>query len=346
MEKRTIVKKDQGLISISDDFVSDRFKYNLKIDNMPNISFIDENRNKNIDKATLKSIKIAVSNVVDFMVKHENFNDISLAALILKISSSRNEAMNSVNYILNKYASSKSNYYETNGKKYDNIAVIEKAKQENPDFLLSVYIKRILIAYFKFNVLGPKSVNINYLENSKIAGTSMDILLNQVGEYFPENSKQSGIYDLSKKIFSGLIDIVFEEKQTHLCWEYCKNSSPLTCPKIHDKIKKPIENYEFIKGGYQTFKSDGKLDSFTVTKCDLYEKKEPKIYSPNEMRAIRKKRENLRMLYFGTNTVEEAYVLQEDLRSSNSIGIIRGSRPTSKQLQLMRKQIESKNQDK
>ena len=111
-----------------------------------------------------------------------------------------------------------------------------------------------------------------------------------------------------------ILDKLAQEKENyHLCFS-CSLNCVVNCRKVLDKKKQIISNYDFITGGYQVFNDEDEIDRFVVTDCDNYvpEVKKGKP-TKEEAKRIKKAREDLKMLYFGTNTYEEACIKQIEM---------------------------------
>lgn len=97
----------------------------------------------------------------------------------------------------------------------------------------------------------------------------------------------------------------------HLCWNECANATPLKCKKIYDKKKQTIDNYEFITDGFQIIKGNNKVDRFHVSGCNYYEKEpEKEKLTADLIQYYNDIKRNIAMLYYDTDTVEEADELQ------------------------------------
>lgn len=103
---------------------------------------------------------------------------------------------------------------------------------------------------------------------------------------------------------------------THMCWGnrdglgVCKHACALECQKVHDERKKSIDQYGFITDGYQTIKSNKKLDKFVVTGCKNYESSPNKKLTAEDKARIKVAKRAIRTLYFGTETSEDADIEQ------------------------------------
>lgn len=102
-------------------------------------------------------------------------------------------------------------------------------------------------------------------------------------------------------------------RKVHLCWQ-CGCASPLGCEKVADIIKGSIDKYPFISNGYQVFDEDGRLDEMVVTGCDNFVPERSVYLSKFERAKIQQAKDNLSMLYFGVNSVEEARRLKKEKR--------------------------------
>ena len=96
----------------------------------------------------------------------------------------------------------------------------------------------------------------------------------------------------------------------HLCWKDCSNAYVNKCPKVADIKKKDIGSYDFITDGAQIVEEDGTVDTFIVTGCDLHDVSTKK---PLKGAEAKRAKDSLRMAYFETTTVEEAYIIQKEL---------------------------------
>ena len=101
--------------------------------------------------------------------------------------------------------------------------------------------------------------------------SGMKDVFDVMNEHFYETSFESGVYDLSSKVCSNVIESIYNSNSIHLCFQDCENACPNKCPKINDEHKKNIANYDFIVSGYQVIKDDKILDKFVVSNCLRYE---------------------------------------------------------------------------
>lgn len=136
-----------------------------------------------------------------------------------------------------------------------------------------------------------------------------------------------------------LVEEIKNSSDKHLCWLDCKNASPLTCPKVEDIKKKSINMYDFIKDGAQIINEKGKLTDFLVYSCTNYEKSENKEPTTKQKQRLRKLKAALRMVEFNADSVEEAYVIQNDLLKRGAIKNPQGYMPEDEVIQ----KIKSKN---
>lgn len=206
--------------------------------------------------------------------------------------------------------------------------IIEEKVKELPELTASVTIKSLISNYFRNMILKLGKDRVEKLEKIKLNGHSIEEILKMLGEQFPEESKANGIYNLFKKVLNDTIDEVFDELQIHLCWEYCTNACITLCQKVNDLPKNNIGTYDFITDGYQTFDEKGNLDKFVVTGCTNYKKSQPKKIPLEE---IKRRKNNLIMMYFDAESVEEAYKEQERLILKGELKNIRGKLPSAKE---------------
>ena len=125
----------------------------------------------------------------------------------------------------------------------------------------------------------------------------------------------------------------------HMCWEYCENASANKCEKIKDLPKKYINEYPFISDGYQVIDNNGNVASFTVSSCNNYQKVKEREKTAEEKARIRKIKEGLRIAYFETLTLDEAYLKQAELYARGEIKNIRGKKPNDKEIALIKRRI-------
>ena len=132
---------------------------------------------------------------------------------------------------------------------------------------------------------------------------------------------------VSEVEYTSELEKTLEDNNCHLCWDSCANVNPNVCPKICDKYKKYINRYDFITDGYQIVDGDGTIKSFVVSGCKKYEQEPPREkLTAKESERIRKLKENFRTLYFGADSIEDAYIIQESLEKRGLITNIRGKK--------------------
>lgn len=193
------------------------------------------------------------------------------------------------------------------------ISCIETTMDTNFDLAISTFIKKLVSIYFENIILNLDNDTLNKLEYLKLKGYSFEQVIFNICEQFNQTFYDNGVYELSKRIFYDVLDNIYERKQTHLCWEGCKNAHPLQCKKITDRIKSRISEYEFITDGYQEIDKAGNIDKFIVSGCKNYEKESEKILTIEQKERAKKAKEALMLHYFDAETIEEAWVIQHDL---------------------------------
>lgn len=105
------------------------------------------------------------------------------------------------------------------------------------------------------------------------------------------------------------------ERECHLCMD-CANAYPSKCQKISDRLKKPYEEYGFIKAARQTFDENNNVLDFAVKKCDNYEYVEPNTNvsrDKKKLKELKRLRGAIAAYYFETSTADEAYLIQAEL---------------------------------
>lgn len=131
--------------------------------------------------------------------------------------------------------------------------------------------------------------------------------------------KENGV-TTSTQINNEEKEIIQNEDVEHLCWQGCANGYASKCKKIEDKIKKEINEYDFITDGYQIINDEGQVETLVVTKCDNYvnEKEARKKTSIAEKIKLRNA---LMMAYFDETSIEEAISLQQELINRGELTI-------------------------
>ena len=150
--------------------------------------------------------------------------------------------------------------------------VLNESLKENKDTVYFLVLKKTIDEYF------------NRITNKLDIGT-LEVLLDSVRDNNIEEVLQllnislddindENLKNICYKLLVNSISGSKQAKEKHLCSMNCDNLSPLTCPKVYDIEKRFIEEYDFIKSGYQIYHEDEDdeliLDSFVVTDCDKY----------------------------------------------------------------------------
>ena len=126
----------------------------------------------------------------------------------------------------------------------------------------------------------------------------------------------------------------------HLCWD-CKNACAARCLKVADVNKvgfdKNPERYPAIKKAFQIRDSKKGIIKMIVGECENFANDEAK--TPEEIAKGKQALENIYCLEFGTNTIEEARVIQKEqfdkgLSYGNRAGIL-----TDKEYQAYKRQV-------
>lgn len=158
----------------------------------------------------------------------------------------------------------------------------------------------------------------------------------------------TNISTISSEDFDAIIDcyeqpaikLNYLSEGNHLCGN-CVCGHPDKCSKIADRTKKVLSGYEFIKDGYQVVDKTkdrngltrNDLVKFVVTKCDNYAYEEAKEISLEKLKMLK---QELKKAYFGTETYDEAQVLQYDLEKRGNIYGIRGKKSTKEDVRLIK----------
>ena len=195
------------------------------------------------------------------------------------------------------------------------------------DAVISIIIKTIIKKYYYLKLMNLEETEILLLEKQKINNVDYNLLLDRIDEKFEKKAIANGVKLLSSKIFANLLDEFYDKIQHHLCWEDCDNASPLKCEKIANARKKKINQYDFIISGYQIFDEKGNLETFVVSDCKNYKKMLKKELTREDLEKVRKTKEDIRMNYFDSETMEEALLKQQYLLKSGQIMNPRGKKP-------------------
>ena len=112
------------------------------------------------------------------------------------------------------------------------------------------------------------------------------------------------------------------KKYKHLCGD-CDNCSPLKCAKVFDIKKEVIKNYDFITDGYQVYDENGEVKTIYVANCEQFvqNKARKKAKTSTELEELKRMKENLKMMYFDTESFDEAEDVQYDLLKRGQIYI-------------------------
>ena len=302
-----------------------------------------------IDESSIKTSKETdihnVLHLIETMLSGVDENIVKQLMEKIKSSTCINDLQNGLNFLINSYIKSmdlkvddskKSGKHEK--KLIDkNINKIQLYLKNNQQLVISVFIKKTIENYYYNILLKFDKEKINNIHNYKLQNDDMNKLFTQMGEEFDENSRENGVYRLSKRIFSDQIDIVFEKLQKHLCWQNCKYACPSQCEKVADYVKKEIGQYKFITDGYQVIDKSRSVDTFVVTGCLNYEKEEKRELTEEERIRAKRAKESLRIAYFDAETLDEAYIIQNDLEKRGAINNIRGKRLCLERLNQLRK---------
>lgn len=154
------------------------------------------------------------------------------------------------------------------GKRY----VLNESLKENKDIVYFLVLKKTIDEYFNDLTsildLATLEVLLDLARDNNIEEV-LQLLNISLDDISDENLK-----NICYKLLVNSISGNKQAKEKHLCSMNCDNLSPLTCPKVYDIDKRFIEDYDFIKSGYQVFHEDEDneliLDSFVVTDCDNY----------------------------------------------------------------------------
>ena len=303
MEKIMVIKENGVTEEASREKLVSNAPYLSKKENCFG-KYINLDNIKSLNKNYIIEIKNIINTMVQEISKNQEVNKIDELMCRLMNVEKKEDLENIVNYIIeNYYIDSISN----NNSTIVTTKLISKIKADlknNPDVVISIVVKKIISTYFYKCVSSLNREQIGELEFIKLSGVSMDYIIECFGITYNETSKENGVYKLSKNILNDIIDIVFEAKQKHLCWENCVNASPDLCPKVTDIVKKRIDEYDFITHGFQIFDEKGRMDKFIVTECENYKK--TYITEKIDAARTRKLKESLMLTYYDTDNIREA----------------------------------------
>lgn len=134
-----------------------------------------------------------------------------------------------------------------------------------------------------------------------------------------------------------------KNKCPHLCSD-CDNAYVAKCSKIRHVDKEKIGSYDYITDGYQVYDKNGELGAFIVSKCNNYVLEEKKNDTRKRIPEIIELRKSLKTLYFGTETIEEANIIQYELAQR---GFLTTNHAISeREYKILKKKYKSKNYHK
>ena len=143
-----------------------------------------------------------------------------------------------------------------------------------------------------------------------------------------------------------LLEELKSKEIIHKCGENCKNAYTSKCEKIADYIKRNIAEYDFIQSGMQVIDNEGDVEKFLVHECNNYEEILNKKHTAEELKRFRRAREAIRLAYFDAATVEEAYIIQDDLIKRGQLFHAQGKRPTESQIINMKNKEKAKRRNR
>lgn len=178
------------------------------------------------------------------------------------------------------------------------------------DIFASIFIKKLMIAYYTNLIASLSKDKIEELYTLKIKNVSSKELLRIIDEPLSV-SKNKSLNKMAEKVLLYSIDTVYDSTRKHLCWENCKNCSPIECQKIADQFKQRIDNYDFITDGYQILDSTGNVDTFVVTDCKNYKYQKNRVLTIEEKKRAQKIKIGLETSFFDATTLTEARKTEE-----------------------------------
>ena len=125
---------------------------------------------------------------------------------------------------------------------------------------------------------------------------------NEIKEYNLEKSDVREAYRLMR------------ENGNHLC-SNCDKCRADNCLKVFDEVKRPLSEYEFITEGMQIYNKNGDIQTFYITKCNDYVKDRERVKPStlDEINALKRIHESIKIAYFDAETIDEANQVQFDL---------------------------------
>lgn len=146
------------------------------------------------------------------------------------------------------------------------------------NIVISMFIKKFIKFYYTYLISTKSKLDINSLEIFRLENKNLESIFEQFGDKFDDVLNENGevvkpvnkeIKELCGRVLLHTIDTIHDTSISHLCWDVCSYARANMCPKVADKKKKDISEYDFIKSGYQLFDSNKKLNKFYVSRCDL-----------------------------------------------------------------------------
>lgn len=300
MEEEYIIKKD-GEVFIGPKVTYEETKPYIMPQNTKMANILDLQEFSNLPKT---DIKIYAKGMDEAIEGDENY--INEAIKCLQNFQNKNDLKRLLSTLLEK------------NKDFAYFQAIKKASTTNEDLLLSILIKNVLRKHY-YQLLSSLTVEeIVSLEIAKVNNTSLADLFKVFNDNYSDMAKECGIYDLAIKIFADIIDVLFVQKNVHLCWENCKNATVTNCPRIRDGFRAQIANYPFITDGFQIKKND-KTKKFVITQCSKYEFAPNPTFNAEKIAELRNLQTQMMTNYFDTETLAEAVQLQENLMTRGQL---------------------------
>lgn len=219
------------------------------------------------DNKTVLMVSRDVSKIITYILNRHHNKDIKEVFEVIKNAKNKDDLITACNVLKDAYIKI---YKENNEEIQANaIPFFNKDLEKFPNLTISTLIKKIVIRYYENALLENKEKCV-LLYEEKSNGAKIDDLLESFEGKMDKNAVNCGIQELSKKAFNDKLNQIYDFCMMHMCWNDCKNASPLKCRKFLYKWE-PINKYEEISSGYQIIKGR-KIETFIVLECDNYVK--------------------------------------------------------------------------
>lgn len=312
--KQILVKKEEGILLKPTviDKTTKKFYHYITVEENCFANVLDLKTISQFNSDTIDPITKTIEQIIKNYFLPERFGEEFIEKLFKMIifAESKKDLLQIVNIFIKQL---KKLLDKQNGKTSNKIELgksliikLQQSLEKNLDLTLAIFVKKIFYIYYRTKIINLSISKKMELEKLKNDGVAPDAMLTFLQEKFYEPQSENGTDRLAASVLEQVVDNIFSEEKTHLCWQDCANARANLCPKIADREVKHIDEYDIITDGYQTFDTKGELLSFYVTGCKLYRRQYKKELTPEQKRHMSELKASLKTHYYGTDTLEEA----------------------------------------